>query len=297
MSSGKVKADKASSGRKHASSTTKAAKQKHPTTATGRRTHDPPPSFLFVVNEFVLEDSTGATLERDAWMNKLPPMQTEDFNDEAVGTVFRWHGGVVTRAEGYSFFREDTGEPGRIAHDDWYNQDMVDNGEDLPKPTNIGLPTVHGEASVFFCGPFLPCIATRCDASQGLAFAPSRQVADWDDRMRGSGFQEWGLLHFSGDGNGTSFANSAYVGGPCVGGRNASWMPALVPDTFANHMKPGLPESKGLGGELAIVLALMALHGRPGQPTSVFERNYWNNNRWHGPRHSPGADRCEWPES
>ncbi|KAH6846953.1 hypothetical protein B0I37DRAFT_309444 [Chaetomium sp. MPI-CAGE-AT-0009] len=60
-----------------------------------------------------------------------------------------------------------------------------------------------------------------------------------------------------------------------------SWVPALVPGVYRNT-RPGVGPSRGLSGELPIVLALMGFHGRPGRASDVFQSRKWDMGQWLG---------------
>ncbi|KAI8654177.1 hypothetical protein NCS56_01374300 [Fusarium sp. Ph1] len=89
------------------------------------------------------------------------------------------------------------------------------------------------------------------------------------------------------------------AGGPLryVAGKSPSWMPALIPSSYCNPYSDA-PDSRGLGGELAIILGLMALTERPKGPTEneatdVFlEKRCWRRYGWrrnHQPEGHPAT--------
>lgn len=97
-------------------------------------------------------------------------------------------------------------------------------------------------------------------------------------------YSTWSSLHFYagiGELEGTSCVNFNSCGAPFATGRDASWMPSLVPSVYRNTSPLARP-SRGLSGELPIILALMGFHGRPGGASEVFLNHSWKSNRWHG---------------
>ncbi|EAQ82949.1 hypothetical protein CHGG_10767 [Chaetomium globosum CBS 148.51] len=48
------------------------------------------------------------------------------------------------------------------------------------------------------------------------------------------------------------------------------------------NTRPGLGPSRGLSGELPIVIALMGFHGRPGRASDVFQSRKWEMGQWLG---------------
>lgn len=254
-------------------------------------------SFLFVVNEFDFDDDQKGF---DQWLNYTPPSEADAYDHEFAGSVFRYHNGVVSPAPEFEWTREDLGGgrrgPGCIArrnpeYDQYvtmYPERVLEIYNDIPM--HNGWPPMYREHSVFACSPFVPIIVMPGDASLGSFVrrgceCGEEHLPDTDG---------WRLLHFMHD-NGVSRATDEARGLPYVGGRHPSWMPALVPQAFENRV-PGnnqnFPQSLGLSGELPIVIALMAFHGRRGHASDVFTNGGWHRNQWRGP---PGAQpHCEW---
>ena len=150
-------------------------------------------------------------------------------------------------------------------------------------------------ATVFSCHPLMP-------------FAMVQEDAMFTDTVtRDAGYdmssKTWQPLLFyfpRGDNNRVSGVSQAmseceltaeYPGGglvPYVAGSNPSWMPSLVPKTYKSAT--GSQPSRGLGGELTILLALMTFSARrsPGrsraegvflEPNAKWKRNRWHHNR------------------
>ena len=253
-------------------------------------------SFLFVVNEFEFDDDQKGY---DQWLNYTPPNEPDAYDHEFAGSVFRYRNGVVSPAPEFEWTRENLGGggrgPGCIARrNPEYDQYVTLYPERVleiynPIPMYNGWPPQYREHSVFACSPFLPIIVMPGDASLG-SFA-RRGCECGEEHLPDT--DGWRLLHFMHD-NGVSRATDEARGLPYVGGRRPSWMPALVPQAFENRV-PGtihsLPASRGLSGELPIVLALMAFHGTRGHASDVFTNGRWHRNQWRGP--PDGQAHCE----
>lgn len=120
--------------------------------------------------------------------------------------------------------------------------------------------------SVFNCWRFLPCRFTDVDASTV------------DDPF-------WHNLEFRHDRPNTGITRIIVPGGSQrhVVGRNPSWMPHVLPEIFATP-DPSAPQSTGLGGSFAIIIALLALTTRPRHMDDVFLQGQWNRHQWTGSR-------------
>lgn len=138
-----------------------------------------------------------------------------------------------------------------------------------------GWPAPYRTQTIFACSPLLPVIVTDGDAS--LGYSVPRQLCPCDSRFDES-YTPWYQLHFERR-DGVSYVNSAGCGDSFVAGRNASWIPSLVPSVYQNTGDSAGP-SQGLSGDLPIILALMAFHGRPGRASSIFRDRKWHQGRW-----------------
>jgi hypothetical protein len=199
----------------------------------------------------------------DDWGTVLPPRVAAAFGPEHSGRVFCYRNGQVSHMPEYRWRRPNGLRPGYIE----CRRQGSDEGGSIPPFTYTLQP--YKSYTVCDCGPFLPRIFTDVDAmSTNLAdvMAPS-------DRYHAVHFEAFG---------GISYANN--VGVKHVASRNASWVGSLVPNAYRNIIAD-IP-SQGLGGDLGIILGLMALTQRPGDTDDAFRR-YWNGNRWSGQiRHS-----------
>ncbi|KAJ4321274.1 hypothetical protein N0V84_005408 [Fusarium piperis] len=77
-----------------------------------------------------------------------------------------------------------------------------------------------------------------------------------------------------------------------VAGRSPSWIPGLLPRTYRSP-SANAPDSRGLGGELPIILGLMALTPEQNKESNdstnqlFLGRNGWRRNEWRGGNDAP----------
>lgn len=124
------------------------------------------------------------------------------------------------------------------------------------------VPT-YRECSVFSCGPHLPVVASNLDVS-----VFTTEEHDWHAPKFLS------LNHA----RGVSVAvldpevevNSEMVGSDPVKqviGKNARWVPSLVPNSYKTSSSSSAPTSRGLTGNLNLLLGLMAMSMDPAAAT------------------------------
>ncbi|KAK5993899.1 hypothetical protein PT974_07337 [Cladobotryum mycophilum] len=241
----------------------------------------PSPGFLFVVNELVLDyeqaHANGHAV-MDDWFNTVPPSHFTGYGDEIPSYVMRYRDGEVTVATNYQWYRAPPipnypREEGRL----------LLCGSELPD----GYIIKYKAFAVFSCNPLLPIVVadgdplTQCNLRQHplLFFHPQ------NPSLRGisQAVTEDSLMENPSGGGVVKF----------VAGREPSWIPALVPETYRNpELNPEPPQSVGLAGELPIVIGLMAF-SEPGDVRSrqncvheIFlgtghHRGRWRGGRWH----------------
>lgn len=257
-------------------------KHSKPAKSKSSRAVSPKPtlrSFLFVVNELQVDFERWPGDERptvDPWLNLLPPQRAGAYTGETVGTVFRYHNGVIAPAPGYAWHRPAMGQRGSIVR---VNQaGMVD-----------GLPTHYKTQTVFACSPLLPMIVTNEDASLGCSVL--RQLCSCN-KTYDDGCWPWYQLHFE-HRAGISHVNAMATGAPFVAGKDARWILALIPSCYQNTAAAAQP-SRGLAGELPIILALIGFHGRPGRVSEEFspERCQWQLGEWRGSTRASSHRTC-----
>ncbi|KAH7318150.1 hypothetical protein B0I35DRAFT_478687 [Stachybotrys elegans] len=196
-------------------------------------------SFLFVVNELILNSDIG--FERDAWCNALPPRTYAGYQGEIASHVMRYQDGTVTQACGWTYFRGDQSEVNGGAWGGGFIYYALDEEQGY-------YAEQYSSMCVFSSNPHLPIIISHEDV-----LASSNSIE----------FHALQFFHDQASHRGVSFAvteesNMMPGGGPVkhVAGRNPNWIPSLVPDVYSSP--PNAPRSRGLAGELPIVLALMA---------------------------------------
>ncbi|KAI1176067.1 hypothetical protein F4777DRAFT_285496 [Nemania sp. FL0916] len=192
----------------------------------------------------------------------MPPEDPHDYHSETAGTVFRYRDGEITVADGYRWSRDDrvdviTGlrAPGAIVRVDA-------EGQEVPMHE-------YSKYSVFHCWGPLPCVYEKADAL-------STPIGEYE----GGGYR-WNLMSFVDKSLSPPGLTRIAAGGQAlvVAGRSPSWMPRLVPELFWNGL-PNLPRSTGLGGELPVIIAQMALSQPPGETDVPFRLRWWRHGRW-----------------
>lgn len=164
------------------------------------------------------------------------------------------------------------GSPGRIVYQD-------------PTTGFITIqPDPYKTESIFSCNAHLPLITLQGDASLG-SFLRTGCRKRCDEAVDDD-IPSWNMLHFAHREGGVSLANSRCSGCTYVAGRNASWMPSLVPRVFENTTRYETPKSRGLGGDLPVVIGLMAFHAsKVGHASGVFSSGMWKRGQWR-PQHA-----------
>ena len=243
----------------------------------------PEPSFLFIVNEFHVnyEPVNGQnSLLYDQWGNVMPVVRPEAYEGEMVGTVFRYKRGSVSPAKGYTWFRPAPHEEGYIVRV---------NAESGSPDGEFSYPTPYKAKSIFACSAHLPIVIADSDASLGLTYMRKNcPCGDCDGQYdyEGSLYSPWWTLFFS-DGDGAVSKISPW-GSPFVAGNNPSWIPSLVPKQYNNNQaRAHSAQRLGLGGDLPVVIGLMAFHGRVGRASEIFRERWWSACRWNGNSSAP----------
>lgn len=214
-------------------------------------------------------------------MNILPPMTRHGYRDIVPGTVFRYTNGVVTIAENYFWQRLAEDMDGRPREGGIYRYHAYGDGPDY----TVTRALDYKVQSIFACSesPCLPIIVAGGDIL--LYDSYMRPVSGQGTATMNNSDCCWDLLHFE-HRSGVSLATGFPFGRPYVAGSDPSWIPSLVPKVFENPKEPQT-ESRGLAGDISIVIGLMAFHGPPENPSQVFARHWWQHNSWHGPTSRP----------
>ncbi|KAI1115580.1 hypothetical protein F5Y14DRAFT_449936 [Nemania sp. NC0429] len=218
-------------------------------------------SFLFVINEISINPRAAPNV--DQWGARMPPENPHDYEGETQGTVFRYRDGAVEVAEGYYWYRE---------------QGVVDAQTGLrPAGSIVRLDGASGSQwpmetysafTVFNCWGPLPCVYEKADALSAFVGA------------YGAG-QRWNVMSFQAPDPGSSGLTRVSAAGnsQVVTGKNPSWMPSIVPELFWNASSHA-PTSTGLGGELPVIIAQMALSQPRGQTDVPFLSRWWHHGHW-----------------
>lgn len=156
----------------------------------------------------------------------------------------------------------------------------------------------YKSASVFSCNPLLPIVTINGDARiqtnpllHALKFFHPR-----DECTHGSnGVSQVAFSRHDDPAYGAPPQTSMMSGYMThAAGKNANWTPGLIPRVYGNPY-PLARQSVGLGGELPILLGLMAFHARDGQSVEdIFlgSRNrpgLWHEYTWRSNESPPGC--------
>ena len=271
--------------------------------------------FLFVVVEApVFEDELVNRVPRqaDRWGNFMPPSTWLGFGSEQEASeVFMYRNGTVTKSAGYEWYRPGgPGYPGRIGK--WDFAALDENG--WPTPVFIACQP-HTTRTIFDGGAFLGTLIQTRDASvdpylesgecraynvesspdnssdsgfDSEADDPGMSVIDTSgglnmrhSRVKSSNNRNWLPMKFVHDA-GTSRI-SLYHGDRCVAGHSPSWVPSIVNPQYATQNAPN--RSRGLGGDMATIIGLLALTQKPYHGGEAFAEEHWRRHKWHGTRH------------
>ncbi|POR35884.1 Uncharacterized protein TPAR_03926 [Tolypocladium paradoxum] len=214
-----------------------------------------PLSFLFVVNELLFHNEELNDFNRDEWYNTLPPRNCYGYSGEIASRVMRYQGGEVTEARGYQWFRSELCQSGYC-----YS-------------TSCESVMCYRDFGVFSCGPHLPIVVMPGDPMT---------IVEGKDAMHALRF-----FHPSSNSELKGVSQATWADGDMppggfpvkyVAGRDPSWIPSLVPKMFRNT-ETGV-SSRGLGGELPIVLGLMAFSEAGGRVDEIFLGRNGHRGRW-----------------
>ncbi|KAL2673798.1 hypothetical protein Neosp_012242 [[Neocosmospora] mangrovei] len=201
-----------------------------------------PLSFLFIVNKLQIKEP-----EMDGYHNLIPPSSPSGYAGEVPSKVMRYFNGQVSEAAGYSWHRDSVDTTGCLFCVDGSGNYIMD-----PETGSYVSAQEYNTFTVFACNPLLPIMLTNTD--------PLIYRSSWD-LLR--------IFHPLGIQSGLSQVvslESPMAAGPgpvrYVAGKSPSWMPGLIPKTYRNPSSQA-PTSSGLGGELPVILGLMALNAFP----------------------------------
>ncbi|KAF7552244.1 hypothetical protein G7046_g7477 [Stylonectria norvegica] len=274
---GPPKGSSLGSGRKYDKYTSGRRKGKE-SSSSSRGSQNYPLSFLFVVNEMRIH----APL-RDIYDNHIPPQRPSGYLPEIPSSVFRYYDGAVSAVPNYQWVRQNDRSEGGLWAIGADREFVID-----PETRHPWQAMKYNVFAVFACNPLLPIMVVNADP----------MVVNTESR--------WELLQIYNPTNhglagisqvATEDSHMGHPGpGLCrhVAGSSPSWMPSLIPTTYKNP-NPQY-RSVGLGGELPIILGLMALT-REQDPNElnrytdeIFGGRPGHQGRWFN-RHWSGTDR------
>ncbi|WAO92519.1 Hypothetical protein NCS54_01003200 [Fusarium falciforme] len=244
----------------------KTGKSKHGGSSRGKGSsgnHTLPVGFLFLINKLVIQEP-----ERDDYHHHIPPRQPHMYSAELPSKVFRYSNGEISEAGGYHWYREQ-GTPGVLFRLDYAGNYMSD-----PNTGNYVCAEEYKTFSVAACNPLLPIMVGDSD--------PSVYSTNWELLRIFHPPHSRGLSQVV-----TLESNMGEGGAPVryVAGKSPSWMPGLLPKTYRSPHSHS-PGSTGLGGELPIILGLMALCAEKDRSSNepvnqlFLERCAWRRNEW-----------------
>ncbi|CAF3651745.1 unnamed protein product [Fusarium graminearum] len=229
------------------------------------------PGFLFITNKLIINEP-----DRDLYRHLIPPRLPSQYSGEIPSKVMRYRNGDITEAPDFYWLRDtNSGPHGQLLRLDGQG------GHVLDQSNMIYTGDEYKTFGVVACNPLLPIMVAEHD--------PLVSSGHWDLLRIFHPTNRPGLSQVATD-NSRMGAGGGPV--PYVAGSSPSWMPGLVPRTYRSP-RSGAPRSAGLGGELPIILGLMALNA-PREPgnTSVHNVFLGHNRIWrHGQWISTDAPR------
>jgi hypothetical protein len=215
----------------------------------------PPTSFLFVVNGLPLNedvDNGGVTPRVDAYGRWLPPLYQAGFGPKSQGTVFRWSNGVISAPAGYQW------------------------ADGYAYAPNGGALNYYRSITMFYCDPFNQFLIADGDAS-----TRDIETAPWPG-------DRWYTVNFRHE-DGLSRVDFA-ADEQCLAGNGATFIDDLGLSSYQSQ-DSAAPPSRGLAGNLAILIALVAFSCRSSHLRDALIRDRaWHRYRWNGHTHPSGRE-------
>ncbi|KAF4998229.1 hypothetical protein FGRMN_3278 [Fusarium graminum] len=203
----------------------------------------PSPGFLFITNKLLIEKP-----DWDIYRHLIPPGHPNQYRGEIPSKVMRYCNGEVTEATDFYWYRNTDTLPasqGQLLRiDDQRNYVMDHNSQ-------CYYAEEYKTFGVAACNPLLPIMVTDQDPLVSEAFWELLRIFH---PPRLPGLSQVVTLH----------SDMGVGGAPVlyIAGRSPTWMPSLLPATYKSP-RSNSPRSSGLGGELPIVLGLMAFSDLP----------------------------------
>jgi len=243
-------------------------------------------SFIFIINELPTNDNPdvpgGLHPRLDEHHRWLPPNVAVGFQAQKPGRAYRWTGGVVQEATEYRWY------------EGWIEGPPPANGTLVTQDNN--MLACYKTATVFFCNQFNNFMTTPGDAS-------ARNIVDADPE------ESWHPLTFLHETCEDGYISQVEHGGDqqylaAPGGSLVNQLlPQAydyphIPETYDYQQGDGdqgyecPPNSKGLAGNLAILIALVAFSCRNSRDLrgALTADHAWHNRRW-DPHNRPSGRR------
>ncbi|KAH6969388.1 hypothetical protein DER45DRAFT_49468 [Fusarium avenaceum] len=229
---------------------------KHSSGRRGSSSSQPNTSFLFMVNKLLINRP-----DTDLYHHHVPPRFPSQYDGEVPSKVMRYYNGEVTEAADFYWYR-DAENSGRLAKLDSQRNCMMDQfGQ-------YRYAVEYKSFGVAACNPLLPIMVVAQDPL-------TSETAYWELLRIFHPPTIPGLSQAV-----TINSNMGEGGGPVpyIAGRSPSWMPSLLPSTYRSPNR-NPPRSLGLGGELPIVLGLMALYAPQDTNNTSIDNVFLGHNR------------------
>ncbi|KAJ9139416.1 hypothetical protein NKR23_g7922 [Pleurostoma richardsiae] len=233
--------------------------------SSSRPTQQPSVTFLFVVNELI-PNQQYPRANFDQWGSRLPPGHPDAYIGEESSLVFKYTSVTpdscsIQRMPEYSWYRTGRDQPGSICTWD-------QTGEHI----SITEYHLYKTCTVFRGWRFLPLMFMYNDAT----------ITELDNSDVGTMLH---AVHLRPRDSNPGVSEVVTRASLYAAGRSADWIPSLLPLKYANPFADA-PHSRGLAGELPVILGLMGLSQPPGQGTidDAFMRGFWRDDKkWRCP--------------
>ncbi|KAH7145892.1 hypothetical protein B0J13DRAFT_330544 [Dactylonectria estremocensis] len=216
--------------------------------------------------------------DQDIYHNYIPPTSPHSYTHEIPSRVMRYQNGNVTEADGFQWERGDQfPAEGKL----WRLEPETGAWVEVVKYKTHAVFACNSHLPVMVC-PHDPLVFdTRSNWQLLQLFHPRErrgvsQVATEDSRMEPGP----GLVRHA-------------------AGSRPSWIPSLLPFTYASTIQDP-PSSRGLGGELPIILGLMALSAEPDETGTNNNTNgvfLGYHRRWHWQQWTPNDQPRGYPRT
>ncbi|KAF4120650.1 hypothetical protein GMORB2_2653 [Geosmithia morbida] len=235
-------------------------------------------SFLFVINDIAISRS-----EEDTWGQARPPTDMQSYSRELESSVMRYKNGKIEELPAYQFVFERDPDTG-IGAIYQLNQRNCGKQSDWPHRGDLKPIPTYKTCTMFACHPFMPYVMVPSDATiHDTRTGPPIDDFTWRPLRFRFPLSSRGIITGVSQAVFTSH-DDTHPTYSYVAGRNPSWVPSLLPPTYVNPLvkRP----SRGLGGDVSILLGLMAFsapceQGQPRAHTTFIDGTLrWENHEW-----------------